>query len=115
MDKELHTAVEMGNREHRFRMLCMSAVHRAMSEHGRIDPERADQEAHDVAMAATMLLLKQIYESDAELAALRIERDHYRDSALNFMKLSPPVPVRFTQEQAADSSLLGRASALGRL
>lgn len=75
----------------RARALVDSAVNRAIHECG--PPEERDflRFAYDIATLATTLLLKHVYENDAELRALRIERDAYKDSALSFANLAPRV------------------------
>lgn len=85
--EKLLAAAEMMKKDHRFRMMVDSTVAQAMRDHGQVDPDRADQGAFDIAVAATALLLARIYTEDAEINALRIERDAYRkraEEALNF-------------------------------
>lgn len=73
----------------RFRALVDSTVHEAFTEHGRIDPERAERDAHEIATWAAALLLARIYEQDAELRATREERDNYRALAENAFASTP--------------------------
>lgn len=76
----------------RARALVMQAVATAMRDFGPVDPERADQDAHDIALRATAHLIGMIYESDAELFAAHAERDHYKALAERALMLTPSPP-----------------------
>jgi hypothetical protein len=93
MEADWKRARESYDKDSRFRMLAMSCVSRVMSDHGPVDPERADREAHDIALAATALLLQRIYEDDAELRATREERDRYKQLAEKAFLVSPITPI----------------------
>lgn len=71
-------AIRRFRNEARFKAVCHSVVARAMQHHGRIDPQRADLDASDVALTAVALLYETFLQDDQELRALREERDHYR-------------------------------------
>jgi hypothetical protein len=58
-----------------------------------IDPERADEEAFRLAQRACAILASRIYTEDAELHALRWERDRYKKLALEGLMLRPPSMV----------------------
>lgn len=94
------TATQMMERDARFRAQALSAVARAM------DDEKVDRKDHiqvedvyHVAIKAVALALKEAFDNDAELAMTRIERDHYKDTALKFTHLAPPAPLVMTKEQ----------------
>ena len=87
------TAMQLWERDNRFRMIVQSSVVAAMDKHGRVDPERADREAHDIALEAGILIATQILEGDAELKAARMERDHYKALAERAIRLSPSPPM----------------------
>jgi hypothetical protein len=74
--------------DRRFRVIVDSIVARTMHEHGRVDPDRADAEAHDIARKVAALLLTAIYDGDGEIAQLRLERDHWQERALQFANLT---------------------------
>jgi hypothetical protein len=44
--------------------------------------------AGDIALKAAAIAAQRIYDEDGEIAALRIERDHYRDRALQGLQLA---------------------------
>lgn len=90
---DLQKAVDLQRKDLRARAIANSVVARVMQEHGPIDPERADREARDIAMDVAALMIQQLYAGDAELLALRIERDHWKEHALNFANLSSPSVV----------------------
>lgn len=73
----------------RARALVDSAVSRAIHECG--EPEERDfvRFAYDVATLATTLLLKHVYENDAEIHALRVELEAYKETYLQFLRTSP--------------------------
>lgn len=76
--------------DHRFRQLVDSTVASVMQANQLVDPERADEEAHDRAREATTLLLARIYTEDAEIMTLRMERDHYRKLAEKSLFMAAP-------------------------
>lgn len=82
----------------RFRALVDSTVHEAFTEHGRIDPERPERGAHEIATWAAALLLARIYEQDAELRAMREERDRFRTLAENAFLAAPRPPILWPKE-----------------
>ena len=84
-------AIEDYRRDIRFRRMVDSCASVAMSEAGRrIDPDRADEEASLIARRAAMLVLARIYHEDAEIAALRMERDHYKKLAEEALLCTTP-------------------------
>jgi hypothetical protein len=87
---DLIRASDLMRRDHRFRVIVDSIVARTMQEHGRVNPDRADGEAHDIARKVAALLLTAIYDGDAELAALRIERDGYKEQLEIALRTMPP-------------------------
>jgi hypothetical protein len=89
------TATELMERDARFRAQVISAVARAMDEaraHVREDDLRW-RDVHHIATEAAMIALKDALEGDAELNALRIERDHYQKVALNGLMTRPITAV----------------------
>ena len=92
MDNATRRAIDSYQNEARFRALAQSIVARVTSEHGPVDPERADAEAHEIAVKVAVLMLQQIYDEDAELNALRVERDAYKNAALKYAEMAPLRP-----------------------
>lgn len=82
-------AFENYQRDVRFRTIADTCVARAMRDYGSVDPQRADQAAHDIARTATALLLQYVYTDDAELHGLRAERDRYKELALETLATRP--------------------------
>lgn len=88
--ERVRAAMEKGMRDdRRFRALVDSCVSMARQEYGPVDPEHADRAAHEYAMFAAAMLLARVYDEDGELAAMRAERDRYRDMTLNTALLRP--------------------------
>lgn len=85
--------------EARFRATVQSVVAQAMQKHGRVDPHRADHEAHDIATEVGAILLQTIYDEDAELNGLAHERDHFRAIAEQVL-LASPHPLRLVNKAA---------------
>lgn len=83
-------AIELYQKEQRFRMLVLSAVGRAMQDYGEIDPDRNRQAAAEIAAHACAMLLETIYREDAEIAALREQLDQMTKVAQNALRLVPP-------------------------
>lgn len=83
-------AVEAYHRDQRFRSIVQQIVAYALNKHGPVDPERADREAHDIAQDVCAMLLRAIYEEDAELRAVGAERDRFRKIAEDALGLMPP-------------------------
>lgn len=85
------TATEMLEHDARFRARVLSAVARA-TEMGRAVVAEDDlrwPDVHHIATEAAMIALRDAYEGDAEIAALRIERDHYKKLALHGLETRP--------------------------
>lgn len=49
-----------------------------MRNRGEPDERDFERYAYEIAMNAATMLLRHIYEDDAELKAIRAERDHYK-------------------------------------
>ena len=92
-------AFETYRRDRRVAMLVDSSVATARGKLGRyINPENADEEAMNIARTACAILAERIFTEDAELHALRMERDHYKKIAEEALLLRPPQPI-FVQEK----------------
>ena len=89
------TAMEIWQRDRRLHAIVLSSVASAMQEHGPVDPERADRDAHDIALKAALLAVTRIVEEDAELKHARMERDAFRKLAEETISLSPMRPIVF--------------------
>jgi hypothetical protein len=87
---DMNRAIAQYRTDQRFRAITDSVVYRALSDHGPINPERATRAVHDIATTIAALLLQQIYEGDAELGAMRAERDRYRELAEAALLTVPP-------------------------
>lgn len=69
----------------------------AMQKHGPIDPDHASHHAYNIAMEVAALLLKTVYEEDAEVRMLVAERDRFRKLAEDALSIRPPpmfIPTR---------------------
>lgn len=75
--------------DRRIRMLVDSSYATARDELGPIDPERADRDARDLALRALTILASRIFTEDAELQALRGERNRYRQLAEDAITFIP--------------------------
>ena len=93
--KRVRAAMERGMRnEPRFRALVDSCVAMARQEYGRVDPDHADRAAYEHATFAAAMLLARVYDEDGELAAMKAQRDHFREIALQANLLrSPPLVI----------------------
>ena len=88
--EQVKAAAEQFRNDPRFRALVDSTVSEAFHQHGRLNPDTVERDAHDIATWASALLLARIYEQDAELRAMREERDSYKALAEHGLKLTPP-------------------------
>lgn len=80
--ERVRAAMERGlHDDPRFRGLVDSCVSMARHEYGPVDPEYADRAAYEHATFAAAMLLARVYDEDGELAAMRAERDYWRDMA----------------------------------
>jgi hypothetical protein len=84
---------ELYERDVRVRALVQSCAAFAQQEFGRVDPEKADRDANEIATRACMLLAGRIYTEDAEIVALRYERDQYRKLAEDTLLGLPRIPL----------------------
>lgn len=89
MDALKERAIDAYRKDRRFHATAQSIVAHVMREHGRVDPERADREASDIALDACALLLKTIYENDEEISRLVQERDIYKGFAEQSAGITP--------------------------
>lgn len=103
-DHTLMEARKRYERDIRFRNMAQAVVARTMQQHGPVDPEEADREAHDIALSATATLLEMIYREDAELMSLRVERDAYKKFAEESVGLRPMPPIFMDSAHNAHSS-----------
>lgn len=86
-------AIDEYQRDARFRTIVLSAIREARHERGPIDPEDAERDSLELAELACVIALKRAFDGDAELAAARQERDHYRAAALRGLEFSLPRPL----------------------
>jgi hypothetical protein len=90
----IENAYELARKDRRVRMLIDSSVVNARGELGRyIDPENADEEAFRLAERACAILASRILTEDAELHAMRIERDRYKRLAEESLMARPSPSV----------------------
>lgn len=88
---EMTAAINLRERDMRARVLADSCVAMAMQELSDEAPDEygSRQFAHRVAQLAATFLISGIYLGDAEMRALREERDAYKRQALEYARLSP--------------------------
>lgn len=86
---EIDEAVKAYRSDPRFRAFCQSAVSAAMQDHGRIDPNKIERDAHDIALVAAVLVFVRIYHRDAEIKALKAEVDMYKSAYANMINIRP--------------------------
>lgn len=91
------TALELYERDARFRMQVTSAVARAMDECRQyMDEDNLRmRDVHGVATRAVAQALKDAFDGDVEIPHLRIERDHYKKLAEDalLMRLAAPLII----------------------
>ena len=89
------TALELYQRDARFRMQVMAAVAQAMDECRKyMDEDNLRlRDVHEVATRAAVQALKNAFDGDLEITSLRIERDHYKKVAEDAMIRRPAVPL----------------------
>ena len=92
MDK---TAIDLYERDARFRMQVMAAVAQAMDECRKyMDEDHLRlRDVHEVATRAAIQALKNAFDGDVEITHLRIERDHYKKVAENALLMRPAEPL----------------------
>ena len=73
----------------RFRSMVQSVVGQTRKELGRINPDRAERDATELALQSCALLIETIFQNDAELNALRHQVDAFRKMAEDALRLSP--------------------------
>jgi hypothetical protein len=82
-------------------MLIDYAYIEAREKMGRyVDPENADDDARKLAMTACWFLAACIFTEDAEIHALRTERDHYKKLAEKALMISPMQPTVISTRNA---------------
>lgn len=91
---------ERYRRDARFHALATSIVARVMNDHGRVDPERADQEAADIATRVAALVLETVFTEDAELNVQREIAERYCKLAEDALACSPILPPIFIGSKA---------------
>ena len=91
MDK---TAIEQYQKDARFRMLAMSVAAEIMDDLRKtLDHDSLSMaDVNEAALRSAMTAIKRVIDGDAELTAMRIERDHYRKIAESAL-MSRPMPV----------------------
>ncbi len=100
----IKSATELHRNDIRMRSLIDWSVAEARGQLGRyIDPENADEEAFDLAHKACALLAARIFTEDAELAALRLERDHYQKLVERGLMLHSTIDTTATHPPLTDS------------
>lgn len=86
MTADERRTADLMERDARARALAMSCVAAAAD----VLHVRLDQRTHDVTLLAAQLVVSRIYIEDAEIRALREERDRYRHLANEALNLVPP-------------------------
>ena len=97
----LSSAISIYNNDARFHMICLSAVHEAMDRARDWMGEIELRDVHDIALDAAIIALKRAFDENAELSAIRMERDHYKAMALQFAALTPPAPILIVKGETA--------------
>jgi hypothetical protein len=87
----MKTATQMMTEDWLFRRIVQASVSEAMHKHGRIDPERAEEAAYEIAMKSVQIAVARMIEGGDGLAALIIERDAYRKMAETALAYVSPV------------------------
>lgn len=99
----MERAYKLRSTELRARALVDSAVAHALRNIGEPDERDFARYAYEVATNAATMLMHHIYENDAELKALRMERDHYKGLAERALLVSaPPVYIRDSDTRPKD-------------
>lgn len=88
-NQTIKTATDLYRRDARFHALAMSVVMDVINEFGPVDPENTRRDVHEIAIRTAARMLARIYTEDAEIRALKEERDAYKKLAERAISLSP--------------------------
>jgi hypothetical protein len=92
-EKLLERAHSFYRADPRARALADSCTVLALTNYGEIDPEDVRRAAREIAFEAAMFTITRIYFEDAEVAALRAERDRWKEIAERAVMISSPAFV----------------------
>lgn len=92
-DATMKTATQIMREDLLLRRIVEASVYEAIQNFGRVDPERADSDAFDIAIKAAAIAVARMMNEGDGLAALIAERDAYKAAALRFSALTPPIPL----------------------
>ncbi len=92
-DATMKTAVQMMQDDLLLRHIVLASVSAAMQEHGPVNLNHVEKDAYDIAIKATSIAVARMMNEGDGLAALKAERDAYKESALRFAAMTPPAPV----------------------
>jgi hypothetical protein len=88
-NQAIKTATDLYRRDARFHALAMSVAADVVNEFGPVDPENADRDVGEIAIRTAARMLAYVYTEDAEIMALKAERDTYKKLAEESLSLSP--------------------------
>lgn len=77
-------------RDRRLKMVADSVSAEVMNIACQPDPDDWRKGVHDIVKLTAVTVIKRLYDDDAELRALRAERDHYRKVAERALLTAPP-------------------------
>lgn len=86
---EIDAAVTLYRQDPRFRAMAESTAHLVVNEYGPLDMDEPARSAHRIALTAALTMLARVYWRDAEIAALKHERDRYKTAAERLVSIAP--------------------------
>ncbi len=90
-DATMKTATQIMREDVLLRRIVEASVYAAIQDFGRVDPERADSDALDIAIKATAIAVARMMNEGDGLAAIKAERDAYKKA---YEALSVTTPLR---------------------
>ncbi|NYT42287.1 hypothetical protein HZY97_16060 [Sphingomonas sp. R-74633] len=97
--EHLKVAAALYHEDPRIHATVHSIVAAAMHDHGPINPDRAGQHAFEIAIEAVLLAYGKLYAENAELRAVRAERDYYEKLATKELKLAANPIIFYPQPE----------------
>jgi hypothetical protein len=75
------------------RRIAEASAVEAMQACGSIDPAHATEDAYEVALRAASIAVARMMNEGDGLAALKAERDHFKEVAIRLSGMEPPRPI----------------------
>lgn len=91
--KTTGTLLAATNNDFLLRRIAEASAYEAMQAYGSIDPAHATEDAHEVALRAAAIAVARMMNEGDGLAALKAERDHFKEVAMRLSGMEPPRPI----------------------